>query len=1428
MTLTRMENLNRTFFKTLMRYLLLVFFAQCSCSQTNSLRDITQAYEFLPEPESPCYVRRAALFVDKPAYRPGETVFITAYYYNLLDKKPLTDCDLNSQTRLQITDADDSIIQNINPAPETENSDNINYSTILYTFEVSEDLPGGVYKIKMNQPNEEIIKFFVLQFTSRAIGITADWSTESISVGDIVKGKITIQALTRDFEDFEDVQLNYSITNSDGTVLQQETINLNDNVYQLNFQVPPEFQEFLTVLIEVNADAFLTTYKKEFSEAIYDNIVIDFNAAMGKIVENFNNKFYYQAFDSDSRIFTVGIKDAEIISKVFNRVNIIESNIESNDEGKGTFEIYISNIDVSNQTRYYLRVRYSDEITLEYLIIDLSAAGFSPVGLVVNKLVYETDENILVKIWSSEYRGRIALVLQDKTTIYRNQIHNVNKDSTTIVVPLKSIKLQNAGVLTLQLYTDKSISEEIRIQFNKYDNPFLEWLFENEDFARIFPTIIPPRPRPVPQPENGDYSGQIMQEIDIFVKPPEIIGADIILNDSSYLPGQELEFMVNIDTDCPLCVSKDIVTHAIIMITDESVFLEIEKANQNPSLFTKVFLEKEVHTGSEFRNSHRYIDYLFNSEERSTTENVDEKDERLGLLLGNQGYRKFFFSPKELKEFYNNVYDNKYAQFREDLLYLLPADRFRPIILRREDILFAGPQAEAAEEVFDEAVEEKSEEPATEEDADVTDESELTETDEQVIQEDTIYFNKIDNVKDMEVQTFVLPNLVTNFSIRVFLYNNDGQYGFVKKQLEVRRPFNLSADIPLYILEGENFAINVVVENNKPSPLQVNFKKPETVTMEMDANSTQQLQITLNADNLPFVIEAYDDNEKVLGQLAINTQIVKPGIPVVASQSGVISMAEDSYIELNHTLPTTLITSNSNLEICYVNSFINIILDAIRKINTIPIGCFEQASAIAFPLILALKFLLQLPQTPEIEELIQSIIKNLKEGIRLLLTYETSTGGFEWFGNSPGHATLTAYGLWQFYEISRLNVEENLFDTTLLQRLTDFIKSTRKDDGGFEIRPGLDSLGNPPQEVSDIFIYYVISQQFGDNLSEDDFDISYIDRVYNGSTTNNQNIDSYKLALIGLFFVNINQLDKARTIIDILISRQDQVSGKIQQSETSITRSFGNNLDVETTALTMILALRTDAEAYMDAVNLCVRFLVENLKDGYFGSTQATILSLYAFTLYMEKVSFFSDEPIAFDISINGDLIGDMNINVEDVLGSSQCKSFAQQLVSYEEPDENLSIRVSAQDTSLQTNANYMFSINYNYYALLPDSVASSPLQVSLSKTQSENLRFYTILVRNTENKEQGMVIYNFYKPSCYDFNINDLETMRLRGEIDFYELKDYNSRIVFYMKGIGATQTWRFSLSLNKRFQLNDCEERAHEIYLYYNKQESVVYAIA
>ena len=75
----------------------------------------------------------------------------------------------------------------------------------------------------------------------------------------------------------------------------------------------------------------------------------------------------------------------------------------------------------------------------------------------------------------------------------------------------------------------------------------------------------------------------------------------------------------------------------IIEVVDSSAFVEIEKSQLSPSLFTKVFLEKEIYANedNDFKNSHKYIDYLFRAKHNNDRAKIEKAEGYLELLLGN-------------------------------------------------------------------------------------------------------------------------------------------------------------------------------------------------------------------------------------------------------------------------------------------------------------------------------------------------------------------------------------------------------------------------------------------------------------------------------------------------------------------------------------------------------------------------------------------------------------------------------------------------------------------------------------------------------------------------------------------------------------------------------------------------------------------------
>lgn len=234
-------------------------------------------------------------------------------------------------------------------------------------------------------------------------------------------------------------------------------------------------------------------------------------------------------------------------------------------------------------------------------------------------------------------------------------------------------------------------------------------------------------------------------------------------------------------------------------------------------------------------------------------------------------------------------------------------------------------------------------------------------------------------------------------------------------------------------------------------------------------------------------------------------------------------------------LPDDTIPESKEIKVCFTNSTISLILQILEEFNNVPCGCFEQASTTNFPLVIALRILLK--QKNKNQALIDKMLKNLKKGIKLLLNYETKEGGFEWFGKSPGHSTLSAYGLWQFLEIDMLNLK--LFDSSLFDRLRVFFDGVKNEKGGFIIRQGLDELGNPDQNTSDLYVSLMLIKKFPDFATiykaQMDKVLDYKDKIFM-----NQESDSYKIALIGLFLIELQQISEAEKILQLLLKRQNE------------------------------------------------------------------------------------------------------------------------------------------------------------------------------------------------------------------------------------------------------------------------------------------------
>src|SRR4029077_20248576 len=83
----------------------------------------------------------------------------------------------------------------------------------------------------------------------------------------------------------------------------------------------------------------------------------------------------------------------------------------------------------------------------------------------------------------------------------------------------------------------------------------------------------------------------------------------------------------------------------------------------------------------------------------------------------------------------------------------------------------------------------------------------------------------------------------------------------------------------------------------------------------------------------------------------------------------------------------------------------------------------------------------------------------------------------------------------------------------------------------------------------------------------------------------------------------------ARQLMEKLAKNQNAAGG-VKGAVTSITRSGGDALEIETTALSVLAGMREPS--YAAHVEKGLKWIVESNKSGRFGSTQSTILALRA------------------------------------------------------------------------------------------------------------------------------------------------------------------------------------------------------------------------
>jgi uncharacterized protein YfaS (alpha-2-macroglobulin family) len=493
------------------------------------------------------------------------------------------------------------------------------------------------------------------------------------------------------------------------------------------------------------------------------------------------------------------------------------------------------------------------------------------------------------------------------------------------------------------------------------------------------------------------------------------------------------------------------------------------------------------------------------------------------------------------------------------------------------------------------------------------------------------------------------------------------------------------------------------------------------------------------------------------------------GFPYELATGGLLDRNASKSFEF--TLPAEIVRGSVSSSVTVYPTPLASMTDALQSLLREPNGCFEQTSSTSYPMVMAQQYFLT---HTGVEPAIIEKTRNLLDiAYRKLTGFESRTKGYEWFGGDPGHEALTAYGLMQFTDMAQVrNVDKDM-----LERTRSWLLSRRDGSGGFSLNSrAVDSFGRAPAETTNAYIVWSLIESGEKGLDREIASVK-------ASAASMQ--DSYIVALGANILSATGDTAGARQLMDKLAKSQD-AAGKVNGAVTSITRSGGDALAIETSALS-VLAWLQDPE-YAAQVEKGLKWIVESNKSGRFGSTQSTILALRSIVAY-DNAHARTKAPGRLVLTVDDKAIGAPLAFAANSQGPLVLPEIAGDLGSGK---HTIALR-------MDDGSSMPFSMSVKFHSTLPDSAKQTQIgiQVALKDRQIQEGGITEAIVSIANKSEQAIPtpVAIVGIPGGLEVRHDQLKELVKSGRIDAYEV--IGREVVLYWRYLKANDKFDLPLSL-------------------------------
>lgn len=654
-----------------------------------------------------------------------------------------------------------------------------------------------------------------------------------------------------------------------------------------------------------------------------------------------------------------------------------------------------------------------------------------------------------------------------------------------------------------------------------------------------------------------------------------------------------------------------------------------------------------------------------------------------------------------------------------------------------------------------------------------------------------------------------LADSITEWRISALASAADGKLGSLERPLKVFQDFFVDLDTPVALVRGDEATIPIAVYNylSEPQTVRLEIKREPwfelvgkaelAVKLGPGAVEGQELKLrVLQPGRHRLSLRA--DGTRLSDALARELLVSEAGQERSDAVSGMLSPGETVRVTVQ--VPDAAVKGSSHLLVKLFPSRLASALDGLENSLRMPNGCFEQTSSATYPNVLIVDYLKRAGKlTPEFKA---RATRYIALGYQRLLRYEVAGGGFEWFGRAPANQVLTAYGLMEFKDMSRVYS----IDEAVIARTQRWLVSRQQQDGSWvpDRSAYHDGLWRSGMSGSLMVTAYV-----GWSLAESGYQGAPLDRALGYLARNLERIDDpYTLSLTLAAFARTKHASTAAVASRLAAkATRNEKLVSFAPAEATVYYGRGAGGSVETTALAVhALALAGKEPALVQGG---LGYLASTRDPrGTWYSTQGTILALRA---------------LLGATGADGDQTVSIRINGQDA-GSQPLKA------SEEKPqlvDLGPRARAGANVVELAGQVSAPFQVIARY--TLPwrekgvDETAPLALKVEYGRTKVEQGGIVPLEIELLYRRPEasGMALLGLGIPAGLTPVPEDLEAMKSSGQVARYEQEA--GKVNLYLDRLATNTKLQLKLRLKARSKVKTAGSSSLA-YLYYHPEVRAV----